>query len=128
MSTPSSQGFEPVFARLKSILQKYERGGLRANPDEPGYYALTGPAGELSRGRELWVAAVRTGKNYVSFHLMPVYGFPDLLDDISPALKKRMQGKSCFNFKSVDEPLFSELAGLTERGFRRFRQAGILGK
>lgn len=128
MSAPSSQGFEPVFTRLKSILQKYERGSLKADPDEPDYYALTGPASELTHGRDLWVAAVRMGKNYVSYHLMPVYGFPDLLEDISPALKKRMQGKSCFNFKSVDEPLFTELDALTERSFERFRQAGFLGK
>jgi hypothetical protein len=47
---------------------------------------------------------VRKGKSYVSFHLIPVYMFPDLLKGLSPALEKRMQGKSCFNFKTVREP------------------------
>ena len=126
--TSPTQEFKPVFARLKSILQKYERTPLKADPDEPGYYALTGPASEITRGRDLWLGAVRLGKNYVSYHLMPVYGFPELLDDISPALKKRMQGKSCFNFKTIDESLFAELAALTERGVQRFRTAGFLGK
>jgi hypothetical protein len=27
---------------------------------------------------------------------MPVYAWPDLLEDASPELRKRMQGKSCF--------------------------------
>jgi hypothetical protein len=34
---------------------------------------------------------------------------------MSPALKKRMQGKACFNFTAVDEALFKELAALTRR-------------
>jgi hypothetical protein len=57
---------------------------------------------------------------------MPVYVFPDLLDSTSPELKKRMQGKSCFNFKTPDPTLFAELALLTERGFARYQQAGLL--
>ena len=128
MISKSPQDFEAVYDRLKSILQKYEHGSLKANPDEPGNYALTGPASQFTHGRELWLGAVRIGKNYVSYHLMPVYGFPELLEDISPALRKRMQGKSCFNFKVVDEALFAELATLTERGVKRFREAGLMGK
>lgn len=54
-------------------------------------------------------------KNYVSFYLMPVYAQSALQDAISPALRKRMQGKSCFNFVAVDEPLFQELTQLTAR-------------
>jgi hypothetical protein len=34
---------------------------------------------------------------------------------MSPGLRKRMQGKSCFNFTKLDEELFAELAVLTER-------------
>ena len=47
---------------------------------------------------------------------MPVYVNPKLLNNISPELKRRMQGKSCFNFKKIDESLFEELAVLTKRG------------
>ena len=67
-------------------------------------------------------AAVRKGKSYVSFHLFPVYMFPELLHGLSPALKKRMQGKSCFNFKTVDEELLAELRELTARGVRMTRE------
>jgi hypothetical protein len=52
--------------------------------------------------------------------------FPDLLEEVSPALKKRMQGKSCFNFKQVDEVLFSELEALTRQSFTRFQQEGLI--
>jgi hypothetical protein len=128
MAAKHPQDFATVFARLKPILQKYEHGLLKANPDEPGNYTLTGPASKLTRGRDLWFGAVMIKKNYVSYHLMPVYGFPDLLDGISPELRKHMQGKSCFNFKVVDEKLFEELAGLTEKGVQRFQKAGLMGR
>jgi hypothetical protein len=57
---------------------------------------------------------VRTGKAYVSYYLMPVYM---VSVEISPNLKKRMQGKACFNFKAVDDQLFDELRALTQRGY-----------
>jgi hypothetical protein len=40
---------------------------------------------------------VQIKKNYVIYHLMPVYLNPGLLEGMSPGLRKRMQGKSCFN-------------------------------
>ena len=74
----------------------------------------------------MWFGAVRMGKSYVSYHLMPVYVFPDLLDDLSPGLKKRMQGKSCFNFTHTDEMLFQELERLTNRSHTRYQEEGFL--
>lgn len=70
------------------------------------------------------VGAVRIEKNYVSYHLMAVYGCPSLLQEMSPALKKRMQGKSCFNFTNIDEALFAELTELTRRSCAAFRKGG----
>lgn len=71
------------------------------------------------------VAWVQIGQSYVSFHHMGVYAFPALLKTLSKDLKARMQGKSCFNFKSVDPALFAELEDLTVRGFAAFKQAGF---
>jgi hypothetical protein len=82
----------------------------------------------MKNKQRLFFAAVRTGKAYVSFHLMPIYACSDLLKQISPELKKRMQGKSCFNFKKVDEKLFRELAKLTKLGFQKFNDAAYLQK
>ena len=118
--------FPAVHARLKAIMQRYATGTLQPQHDVPEHYVLTGPPTERSQGREVWFGAVRTGKAYVSYHLMAVYAFPDLLDGMSPALKKRMQGKSCFNFREVDEKLFKELARLTERGYKRFRREKLI--
>lgn len=39
------------------------------------------------------------------------------MPDVSPAPKKRMQGKSCFNFAKVDKTLLVELEAPTKRGY-----------
>ena len=119
---PRNEDYSTVHAKLRDIMKKYAKGSMRADPDKPGNYVLLGPASEWSRGKDLWFGAVVTGKSYVSYHLIAVYGFPDLLEDISPELKKRKQGKACFNFKTVDETLFKELARLTEKSYQRLKK------
>jgi hypothetical protein len=127
MPAKTKSDFGAAYARLKSIMQRHEGGALKANPDAPENYVLIGPPTPASKGKDVWFGAVQTRKNYVSYHLMPVYVFPELLDTISPELKKRMQGKSCFNFTRVDEKLFNELADLTEQGYERFKKEKLIG-
>jgi hypothetical protein len=43
---------------------------------------------------------------------------------MSPALKKRMQGKACFNFTAIDRELFEELEQVTERGYQAWKKIG----
>jgi hypothetical protein len=110
--------FPLVFEKLKSILQPYAK-KLVVKVDAASHFSLDGVYNAKWK-RELFFGAVRIMKNYVSFHLMPVYMYPDLLDNVSPELKKHMQGKSCFNFKKVESSLMDELAQLTRQAFERF--------
>lgn len=113
-----------VFQALRSILLPYaER--LSCTVDEEGNLNV-GTNHIMKNKKPLWFGAVQTKKNYVSYHLMPVYVNPDLLESTSPELKKRMQGKSCFNFTAVDEALFEELAALTEAGFKDYERQGFV--
>ncbi len=112
--------FPTVFAQLKSILKPYAK-KMTLKTDTKETYYLDGPYSEKWK-KEVFFASTQIKKNYVSFYLMPVYMFPNLLKDISPELKKHMQGKSCFNFKKVEPELFKELATLTERGYQVFIQ------
>jgi hypothetical protein len=57
---------------------------------------------------------------------MPLYACPELVKTISPELKKRMQGKSCFNFRATDEALFVQLRDLTKAGVEKFRAKKLL--
>lgn len=116
--------FQAVFNRLKPILGRFEN-ELTLTQDEPNGYGLNTQV-KYRDANFYYFGGVQTKKNYVSYHLMGVYIFPELLDDISPALKKRMQGKSCFNFTKVDEVLFTELTALTETSFERMKRAGMI--
>jgi len=75
----------------------------------------------MGNKKPLFFGSVRVRKAYVSYHLMPIYSDPDLLIDVSDDLKRRMQGKSCFNFTRHDDTLFSELERLTDRCYRRYK-------
>ena len=112
--------FPKVFEKLKSILKPYEK-KLTVKANSSSAYSLDGPYSEKWK-MDLFFGSAQIKKNYVSFYLMPVYMYPDMLKGISPELKKRMQGKSCFNFKQVDPALFRELTALTKKGFERFQK------
>jgi hypothetical protein len=117
--------FAATFSRLRAILQPYGE-KFHVAHDKPGYYYLE-THDKPHRGRAIMFAAVRTGKAYVSFHLFPLYTCPEMNASISTALKKRMQGKSCFNFTAPDAALFAELKKLTKEGFRRFKHIKLPG-
>lgn len=109
-----------VFEQLKNILKPYAE-KLTIKTDTPDTYYIDGPYSDKWK-KQLFFGSAQVKKNYVSFYLMPVYMYPDLLQDISPELKKRMQGKSCFNFKKVEPNLFEELAVLTRKSVEKFQQ------
>ncbi|MGA3078339.1 MAG: hypothetical protein ABSG56_32260 [Bryobacteraceae bacterium] len=117
--------FDAVFARLRAILAPHAQ-TLVARHDRPDYYYLETKA-PVYKGRPVFFAAARKGKGYVSFHLMPVYAYPEMRTSLSPELRKRMQGKACFNFTAVDEELFEELRQLTAEGMEGFPEKMLRG-
>lgn len=115
---------DATFRHLRAILAEHEP-HLVVVSDEAGHYYLD-TAHLQPNKKPLFFGAVRTGKQQVSYHLMPVYTSPDLLDGISDELRRRLHGKSCFNFKRPDPGLFGELAALTQRGLYRYRERGYM--
>jgi hypothetical protein len=119
-----TEAFPIIFEQLKSILLPYES-HLIVVQNSPGNYSLNTPFSEKYR-KEIFFGAVQIKKNYVSYYLMPVYMYPDLLTGMSDGLRQRMQGKSCFNFKTEDQALFTELAQLTQKSVARVKQEKLL--
>jgi hypothetical protein len=116
--------FKPVFDRLCAILEPYA-GRLRVSVKSEDEYCLEIPFSKRF-SKALPAAWVKISKSYVSFHFMPVYFAPELQKSLSPALKARMQGKSCFNFKAVDEKLFQELRQLVSKGFDLSKKMNVV--
>ena|SRR5437870_11396304 len=115
-----------VFEQLKSIFEPYAK-KMDVAHDTDQYYLLN-TRYIMKNKQPLCFGGVRLGKNYVSFYLMSVYASPDLLKNMSPELSKRMQGKSCFNFKEVDKKLFAELKTLTKDGAAKFSDKKYIEK
>jgi hypothetical protein len=111
--------FTAVFEALRKLMCAFEP-ELRASADEPRKYYLVTKA-KSWKGGPMFFGAVMRFKSYVSYHLMPLYVCPEMAKTVSSALKKRMQGKSCFNFHAPDEALFAELAELTKVGLEKYR-------
>ena len=120
-----SADFEPIFDRIRAMFAEHEDGAV-AKCDQPGSYHLDTHETRAKDGYRTYFGGVEIKPKFVSAHLFPVYTDPALLDGISPELRKRMQGKSCFNFKKLDEPLLSELKALIDVGAARYRSEGRL--
>jgi len=113
-----------VYAALHKILAQYAAMLDTKNDDASELYVDTK---HIQKNKKpLFFGAVQVKKSYVSFHLMPVYLQPALLTSVSPALKSRMQGKSCFNFSAVEPALFKELAALTQAGYASYKEQGFV--
>ena len=115
-----SSPLDGTFAILRDILARQSK-RLIVIADKPGDYQVGSPTMKDRIGRPLYFAGVKTGKNYVSYHVMPLYMKPELLKSVPPSLRKRMQGKACFNFTTVDRAQMTELAAVTKAGLAAFR-------
>jgi hypothetical protein len=116
--------FDVTFAALKSLLAPYAA-RLHITADAPGTYMLDGEYAAAMK-RPMFFAGVRAGSSYVSFYLMPVYSNPELMGRISDSLRRRLHGKSCFNFTRPEPELFAELSGLVSSGFDCYERLGYV--
>jgi hypothetical protein len=107
-----ADSLEPVFIELRERMLRASE-GMNLARDEPGNVVLKTNWNEPGKTDPAWFGAVQLKKSYVSWHLMPLYALPSLRDGVPLVLAKRMQGKSCFNFKKMEPELFDALEQLT---------------
>lgn len=79
-----------------------------------------------TNGKPLFFGAVARRQAEVTFYFMPIYVQPALLDAVSPTLRARLKGKSCFHFKAMDSALAEEVRALVQRGVESYRAQGFL--
>jgi hypothetical protein len=107
-----AETLQPVFDALRERMLR-SSGGMNVAQDDACNVVLKTPWKEPGKKEPAWFGAVQLKKNYASCHLMPLYASPFLREQVPPDLQKRMQGKSCFNFKKVEPELFDALERLT---------------
>lgn len=111
-----------IYETLAALLVPYARQMESEMHPKIGYCLK---AKSARTGRETHFGAVQALPDGVAFHLFPLYGHPDLLENASPELVSRMRGKTCFHLESLHAGLLSELAHLTRAGFERFLSDGV---
>ncbi len=109
-----AKDFAPIHAHLRAMMLAAAP-TMIVNKDAPGSLELRTQEIDPKTKQPGWFGTVTTKKNYVAVHLAPLYFAPELGANISPALTKRRQGKTCFNFSRIDEDLFEELSALAQR-------------
>lgn len=114
-----------LFASIRPMFARHESRCVVLH-DEPARYHLGTHEVRRRDGYRTGFGGVEIRKSYVSVHLIPVYAHPDMLDGVSDALRARMQGKSCFNFRREDPDLLGELRALIDHGVSRFVADGRL--
>ena len=113
-------GRPEIFAALKSVLTPFAD-RLTVTVDTATSYGLGMPGYRYRDQPSTPFAQVKDGKSYVSFHLFPVYVMPDFVAGMPERLRRRMQGRSCFNFKTLEPELARDLQNLVAQAEPRFR-------
>jgi len=123
-ASSTTADFAPVFAALRPALARHAK-KLHVVSDTASEYTLVSATQyplPQKKGERIYFAALKMGKAYVSLHLFPLYMNPELRGTVAPELKKRMHGKTCFNFRTVPEKsLLKELDRVIAAGFKDFR-------
>lgn len=122
-ATTQTTDMNATFGLLKPLLRVYQDEMILVHDTTETYYLNTKTI--MENGSPLFFGSVSIKKNYVSFHLFPLYVYPELLEGIGD-LKKRMQGKTCFNFRRIDDAQLGLLDALVRTGYERFRSEGLL--
>jgi len=98
-------------AELKALLVPYE--DVLVGEELYGIEVLHWPGSKMHD----WFAGVRPGKGTAKLMLLPIKNHPELLEGISPTLRKRLSGDALFTLKAGDEALLPELEQVVARAF-----------
>ena len=121
---PTVDALSPIFAALRAILRIFQEEFV-VKADRPNHCSLETRSPSLN-GRRLFFAAAKVKKNYVSYYLPALYMFPELANRVSPGLRTKLQGQSCFNFTALDQDCLAELEKLTHAGFLMLKNQALL--
>jgi len=124
---------DSTFQALRDLLAAYAD-GLTVETDTTNRFCLVGIPGPATleawrgtlRRASIPVAWVERRKSDVGYHLMGISENASLVARLSPALRARMHGKTCFNFQRPDADLLRELRGVTEASLDALRRRGFV--
>jgi hypothetical protein len=106
-----------VELRLRAVLDPYRRHLV-----ESTIYSMPVLRRKGARRHE-WFAGVQPVEGAVKFNFLPMHEHDELLEGISPGLRRHKTGASVFRFTEIDENLAGELETLVAKGFLEYMKS-----
>jgi hypothetical protein len=129
---PKAESLQDVYQSLHTLLSRYAPpfkttdGKVKGKKDlhlvVPEAVAVPGAYG--GKPTAVAMASIILQKSYVGFYFMPIYMKPALGKKLSPALKKLLKGKTCFQIKKLDPNLLSHVDAALNEGVKCFKERG----
>ncbi len=113
-SATDAASLAAVEARLRALLDRY-----RDRLESGTIYILEVLRRPGVKAHD-WFAGVQRVDGAVKLNFLPMHAYPELLEDISPALRKCKTGASVFRFTTLDVALAAEVEALLARGFAAY--------
>jgi len=119
--------FPGIFARIRKQLLPYSK-KMDLRVDKEGNFHLyivndIELAGRMFK--EVYFGGIAIKKTMVSFYFFPIYTHPQHFS-IPAAIQKNLKGKSCFNFKKLDDVQEKAIAELLKEGAAFYKKLKIL--
>ncbi len=115
--------FKEIFARIKKQLVPYGK-KMEVRVDKDSVYHLYIIKDIELAGRkfkECYFGGVLIQKTMVAFYFFPIYTHPKEFV-IPAAIKKNLKGKSCFNFKKLDDEQEKAIGQLLKEGYAFYKK------
>lgn len=122
-----STDFADIFARIKKLLVPYGKKMDVRSDNEKNYQLYIIKDFELAGRKfsECYFSGTVVQKTMVAFYFFPYYTHPQHFT-IPDAIKKNLKGKSCFNFKKLNEAQEKAIMQLLAEGEALYKKGGLL--
>jgi hypothetical protein len=117
-----SKEFKTIFTRIKKLMLPYgKKMDIRVDKDD-NYQLYILKEIELAgrKYKECYFGGTVIKKTMVAFYFFPIYTHPKEFSIPAP-IKKNLKGKSCFNFKKLDDEQEKAIAQLLKEGLDLYK-------
>ena len=74
----------------------------------------------------MFFASAVPRKDMVSFYLFPLYGQEEIFSAMAPIAMKCLKGKTCFNFKKIEQVNKKEIEAMLKKGVAIWKKMGYM--